>query len=101
MKHLFIVVQSKFRISTRGNEDEEQLEENYRWWVPISYASSSFNSEFLRTRPEFWIEKAEHSKYVPLRADANDWIIVNVQETGISVFHFISFGTKSVFSVHG
>lgn len=55
------------------------------WWVPINYAVGS-NPDFSNTRADFWLQGtrtiALQSSSAPKPFTANDWIIVNIQQSG-------------------
>ncbi|KAK9730887.1 Peptidase family M1 domain [Popillia japonica] len=50
------------------------------WYVPISFATAS-NPQFSSTLPRFWLTNRTTTVDLPDFA-ANDWIIVNVQQSG-------------------
>lgn len=47
--------------------------------VPITYATSQFNTDFLNTRPIVYLDIDE--KTIEL-GEPIDWIVLNVQQTG-------------------
>lgn len=72
------------KFSLIRNESMAEEYENYKWWIPISYASPDYNQNFTKTKPEFWISKVHKSAEHQIYADKQNWLIVNVQETGKS-----------------
>ena len=72
--------QTKFQLIENATMAKEY--EGYRWWVPISYASPSYNADFKKTKPAFWITKEEKFNDHGVYVDKTDWMIVNVQQTG-------------------
>lgn len=72
--------QTKFQILENATKAKEY--ESYRWWVPISYASSTENSDFQSTKPNLWLSKDQSSLTTNITADESSWVIVNVQQTG-------------------
>ncbi|CRL01384.1 CLUMA_CG014379, isoform A [Clunio marinus] len=70
--------QSRFMYT---NQDSENL-----WWVPINYVVAS-NPDFSNTKPDFWLEGTQQNVSlrgfsIPKPFTNNDWIIVNIQQTG-------------------
>lgn len=59
-----------------------QTSENL-WTVPISFVSAK-NPTFDETSPDFWLEDEKHSVSSSTGKEwgADDWIVVNVQESG-------------------
>ena len=72
------------KFSLIRNESLAKEYDTYRWWVPISYATSDYNQNFTKTQPDFWMSKVDKSVEHEVHADKQDWLIVNVQETGES-----------------
>lgn len=72
--------QTKFQIIENATMAKEY--ESYKWWVPLSYASPSENSDFSSTKPNFWLSKKEKSVTKKVNADESSWMIVNIQQTG-------------------
>ncbi|OXA55298.1 Aminopeptidase N [Folsomia candida] len=83
--------QAKFRLIK--NESLPQGEySTYKWWIPVSYASINFNTDFSRTKPFFWIKPSDKAVTKPIIANEQDWLIVNVQETG---FYRVNYDLKN------
>ncbi|XP_021963123.1 aminopeptidase N isoform X2 [Folsomia candida] len=83
--------QTKFQLIK--NETLTQGEySTYKWWIPISYASINFNANFNRTKPSFWIKASDKAVTKPIDTNKQDWIIVNVQETG---FYRVNYDLKN------
>ncbi|XP_060526513.1 aminopeptidase N-like isoform X2 [Cylas formicarius] len=52
-----------------------------KWYIPISYTTSSNPQNFEKTEPMLWLSPSEESAVVPL--DSSDsWVILNNQQTG-------------------
>lgn len=55
------------------------------WWIPINYVVGS-NPNFTESQPDFWIRGQKtvtlSSNSAPKSWSDNDWIIVNIQQTG-------------------
>ena len=54
---------------------------DYKWWVPITYATRS-NADFDATVPKIWMKPSEETKTISGLPQNNDWVIFNVQQTG-------------------
>lgn len=56
-----------------------------RWWIPITYTSEK-KLNFNKTQPSHWM-RAEKSLIISdLDASSSEWVIFNIQETGILYF---------------
>ncbi|KYN20769.1 Aminopeptidase N [Trachymyrmex cornetzi] len=53
-------------------------ETNNKWWVPITFVTQS-NPDFSNTVPRYWLRP---DRNITFTIDPNDWIIVNIQQTG-------------------
>ncbi|KAG5311631.1 AMPN Aminopeptidase, partial [Acromyrmex insinuator] len=51
-----------------------------KWWIPLTFATRS-NPDFSRTLPTQWLRPQDKNISVN-GIDPNDWIIVNIQQTG-------------------
>lgn len=60
--------------------DPSEKLEKVLWWVPITYTTSQLLN-FQSTHPSHWMKKEEQIKISDLPSE-NDWIILNIQETG-------------------
>lgn len=67
------ISQRRFLLNKDDHTDKTQ------WQVPITFASPTRNSKFTETEPIDIL--SEESIEIDL-GEANDWIIVNVQQTG-------------------
>lgn len=55
--------------------------QDYKWWVPISYAKAG--GDFNDTRSKFWLQPSDNgSVSFDIEASESDAIVVNVQQTG-------------------
>lgn len=86
--------QQRFTYAVVNDHKKRLLEsstDNPLWWIPISYTTESVLN-FDDTKPVEWIRKTPNITIsVPNLAD-DDWILVNIQQTGIrNVFLLIIF----------
>lgn len=51
------------------------------WWVPLSYTTSKI-LDFNATSPVNWIRKTEKLTIRSIDAEPDEWILVNIQQTG-------------------
>ncbi|XP_060535065.1 aminopeptidase N-like [Cylas formicarius] len=52
-----------------------------KWYIPITYTTSSNIQNFEKTEPMLWLSPSEESAIIPL--DSSDsWVILNNQQTG-------------------
>ncbi|XP_052132442.1 aminopeptidase N, partial [Frankliniella occidentalis] len=51
------------------------------WWVPITFTTQA-SPDFQTTRPSHWMRRDRTLALDSIGADANQWVIFNVQETG-------------------
>lgn len=60
---------------------ESKLEKNepINWYVPINVATNN-NPDFNKTTPDLWLKGS--SLNVSIEANAEDWIVLNKQQTG-------------------
>lgn len=72
------VTQNRFMYANRNSTT--------RWWIPFNYVVAS-NPDFSSTKPDFWLPNQSAwtftSTTAPKRFTANDWIIANIQQTGL------------------
>lgn len=85
-KHI-VVTQKRF-LQNNPNHQDKTL-----WNVPLTYATSKENSNFTVTKPITLL--SNHSLEINLKEPV-DWIIFNVQQTGICTLN-LSFFTESPF----
>lgn len=67
-------------ILTQEHYRPQNTTDNDKWWIPITFATQS-NPDFSKTSPSFWLRPQDQSVTIK-GIDPNDWIIVNLQETG-------------------
>jgi aminopeptidase N len=89
---LAIQTLSQIKFQLIKNETMAKEYANYRWWVPISYASKTYNTDFQRTQPAFWLKNSEKSATKSVTVDKTDWLILNTQETG---FYRVNYDNKN------
>lgn len=56
---------------------------NCTWFVPISFTSQS-SQEFYKTAPSHWMLNTSQIVIEDLNIDPDDWLIFNMQQTGIA-----------------
>ncbi|KAK3890636.1 hypothetical protein Pcinc_005432 [Petrolisthes cinctipes] len=56
-------------------------EEGQTWWIPISYTTQT-QLNFSQTHPQRWMSPATHTIQMTGLPNENQWIVVNVQQTG-------------------
>ncbi|KYQ58025.1 Aminopeptidase N [Trachymyrmex zeteki] len=61
---------------------------NDKWWIPITFATQS-NPDFSNTVPRYWLRPNQNVTFI---TDPNDWIIVNIQQTG---YYRVSYDIKN------
>lgn len=77
--------QQRFVYNTQKQENNDQ-----KWIIPITFATGK-DSNFENTFPKFWLKEAEVT--IPegvLKLDNDDWVVLNVQETGYYRVHYES-----------
>jgi len=62
----------------------QETDESIAWWIPITFATQS-NPNFSNTVPSLWLRPNQN---ISFEIKPNDWIIVNLQQTG--KYKFIS-----------
>ncbi|KAL6260350.1 hypothetical protein P5V15_007881 [Pogonomyrmex californicus] len=66
-------------ISQRPNHNLTDIDINIKWWVPVTFATQT-NPNFSNTLPRYWLRPQDQN--ISFQIDTNDWIIVNLQQTG-------------------
>lgn len=74
-RDLITVTQECFCKQTADKDDADKL-----WWIPITYTHKSI-PVFNETSPIFWLNPNISSREI-YDVPEDDWIIVNVQQTG-------------------
>jgi hypothetical protein len=74
---MFILSQKRFLIT--GEPEEEPT----TWWVPITYTKKN-SIDFSTTTPTVWLEDVAEADIETELAE-DEWIILNIQETGIKL----------------
>nr|XP_012230690.1 PREDICTED: uncharacterized protein LOC105677005 [Linepithema humile] len=54
--------------------------DNNKWWIPVTFATQT-NPDFSNTLPTHWLRPQDQSIIID-GINPNDWIIVNLQQTG-------------------
>lgn len=67
------------KMSIRKNTNNANTA-NTKWWVPINFATRN-NPDFSSTLTTYWLSP-ETEELVIDGIDPQDWIIVNIQQTG-------------------
>lgn len=75
------IFESSYNIKDIDTTDhDDDLIKDSKWWVPINYATRT-NNNFSYTLPTHWL-KPEHENITIDGIDADDWLILNIQQTG-------------------
>jgi len=67
-----IISQESFRVQEADNDSDNK-------WVPITWTTQT-NPDFSNTLPNHWLSPVNPN--INLQINSNDWIIVNLQQTG-------------------
>jgi len=59
--------------------ESENVNDN-KWWIPLTFATQT-NPDFSNTLPTHWLKPQDQHITID-GIDPNDWIIVNLQQTG-------------------
>ncbi|EZA50169.1 Aminopeptidase N [Ooceraea biroi] len=82
------VSQEHFRLHALNDEDDNNGDNNNgddnngddkKWWIPVTFTTQT-NLDFSNTVPKYWLTPVHEN--VDLIINSNDWIIVNLQQTG-------------------
>ncbi|KAI4503437.1 hypothetical protein M0802_001659 [Mischocyttarus mexicanus] len=65
---------------TNNTTDENEINNCNKWWIPINYATKT-DTNFSSTLPVYWLSPKNDNITIN-GIDADDWIIINVQQTG-------------------
>jgi hypothetical protein len=57
-------------------------EDTEKWYVPISYTTSTDSDKFLDTSPKVWLNPLTTNVNITDALKERDWIILNNQQTG-------------------
>lgn len=82
--------QEKFNLINSGSTSNSSAKKPL-WWIPVTYthgAELSFNS----TRPQYWIPKQETISLTNLKVPHNQWLVVNLQQTG---YYRVSYDVRN------
>ena len=66
---------------------DKSLNKSSQFFVPLNFATAE-KSDFASTLPTHWIKSSENKVVIEDVANANQWIILNNQETGLFEIHF-------------
>ncbi|XP_025073060.1 aminopeptidase N-like [Pogonomyrmex barbatus] len=67
-------------ISQRSSYNLEETDvDSIKWWIPVTFATQT-NPDFSNTSPRYWLKPQDQN--ISFQIDTNDWIIVNLQQTG-------------------
>lgn len=70
--------------------------ERYKWWIPVTYTTEAHPAFDYSSFPTVWL--GPENENVSLETNPNDWIIVNVQQSGkYSSHNFIYYLTSFIF----
>ncbi|KAL7288625.1 hypothetical protein TKK_0017359 [Trichogramma kaykai] len=79
-------------------QDQNEVSDDFKWWVPITVASSCWNNvtEMQSTKPVFWLSEKKNSVK---NTFGNEWIIFNVQSVGYYRVLYDEASWKKILSV--
>lgn len=75
--------QKKFEYADEAGKKKNTDKHEDLWWIPITYTTSNVLN-FNETRPASWIRKTKDLVIEDVDINNLDWIIVNVQQTGMT-----------------
>ncbi|XP_074648583.1 aminopeptidase A-like [Tubulanus polymorphus] len=82
-----VLTQKRFISDPKANMTGQTSPFNYKWWVPISYVTSSGDTGF------YWMKPNEDLKIVsPISDPKTEWIKFNVDQTG---FYRVNYPTNT------
>lgn len=73
-----------------GNMTEKSSEEPL-WWIPITFTDGK-SLIFNTTQPNFWIDKQKTFTTPNTKIPADQWVIVNIQQTG---YYRVNYDAKN------
>lgn len=59
-----------------------KIHDEATWWIPISYSTPNKNADFKDTQPNHWIKSGEKTSSAEFDVKPEEWLLVNVQQTG-------------------
>ena len=68
-------------------ESSDSDTHEYKWYIPINYATES-KPHFKNTTASTWLEP-KNNLVIKLTGTNKDWVIFNIQQTGISTVFLI------------
>ncbi|XP_030759010.1 aminopeptidase N-like isoform X1 [Sitophilus oryzae] len=84
VKNTLKLVQKRFLLNNPKPSDDT------RWWIPISYTSSSLTQNNLDTKPKIWLRG---EKEVVVQVDPiGDWYLLNLNYTG---YYLVNYDEKN------
>lgn len=81
----FVYVNNTSKNRLLGQKSESPL-----WWVPLSYTTGS-KRDFATTKPNEWMRKTPTLSVRDSSLSDNDWLLVNIQQTGNTSIEFREF----------
>lgn len=82
------------KITIAQESYEKNAEDDFpKWQIPITYTTES-ELDFHHTSPRLWL----NNDTVEIEGiDSNDWIIVNIQQTGERRVYSVEFSSSLIF----
>ncbi|KAL2717323.1 aminopeptidase N-like isoform X1 [Vespula squamosa] len=84
---VIIITQERFKQSNSDDEEDSEIDDyddenddDAKWWIPINYTSRS-EANYSSTLPTHWLKPQDENLTID-NVNANDWFILNVQQTG-------------------
>lgn len=88
---VIIVTQERFKQFNSDDEEDDEVDDNddendddAKWWIPINYTSRS-ELNYSSTLPTHWLKPKDENLRID-NVNANDWFILNLQQTGTNKF---------------
>lgn len=88
---IIIVTQESFKQFNSDDEEDHEIDDNNddnnddaKWWIPINYISRS-EANYSSTLPMHWLKPQDENLTIN-NVNANDWFILNVQQTGMNKY---------------
>ncbi|XP_050293871.1 aminopeptidase N-like isoform X2 [Anthonomus grandis grandis] len=81
------LIQKRFLLTDTSTKDTS------KWWIPVSFTSSSA-PDFITTTPKFWI-KGE-TEVVKKVGPIGDWYLLNINQTGYYIVNYDEKNWKNI-----
>ncbi|EFN87058.1 aminopeptidase N [Harpegnathos saltator] len=87
-----ILTQEHFRPDEKSNEKDAVDQD--KWWIPITFTTQS-NPDFSNTVPTYWLKPQDQNITIS-GIDSNDWLIINLQQTGYYLVNYDETNWKKI-----